>query len=403
MASIDRSKSQYPLPFTTLGGISTAEFIDNYWQKKPYLIRQALPDYDSPITPDELAGLALEEEIESRLVIEHGKTPWELKHGTFTEQDFQQLPESNWTLLVQSINHWIPDFDDLLEFFRFIPNWRLDDIMASYATTGGSVGPHFDQYDVFLLQASGQRRWKIGQYCDSSTPCIEGIDLHILKQFEPADEWVLNPGDMLYLPPRLAHWGTAEDDACMTFSIGFRAPSYGDLLSDFLEEELSTGSAEQRYEDPGFKSQFNPGEISTEALSKVHNILNSQLDQPEKISRWFGRYTTRPKSDDCPTPIAINDHHARINIELEEGLYKRNPQMRFAFIPNKTFSHTEQSAYLFISGEEYCVSLSFADLLCANNVFHSDDLRVFLTSPKDKEVLAMLLDVEALYSETTDY
>lgn len=202
-------------PLQLLGGLTAAEFLRDYWQRKPLLVRQAIPDFESPLSADELAGLSLEESVESRIVLEHGKTPWEMRRGPFQEEDYQHLPEQDWTLLVQAVDQFVPEVAQLLEQFRFLPSWRIDDVMISYAAPGGGVGPHFDNYDVFLLQGHGRRRWKVGQMCSSDSPLREHADLRILADFEQSDEWVLEPGDMLYLPPRLAHYGIAEDE-CMT-------------------------------------------------------------------------------------------------------------------------------------------------------------------------------------------
>src|SRR5690606_35155678 len=180
------------LSVTTLpGGMSAEEFLRDYWQKKPLLIRQAFPDFESPLSADELAGLSLEEEVESRIVLELGATPWELRHGPFTEDDYRTLPERDWTLLVQAVDQFVPEVAELLQAFRFLPSWRLDDVMISYAAPGGSVGPHFDSYDVFLLQTQGHRRWKIGQMCEADSPLLEHPDLRILSEFEQQQEWVL--------------------------------------------------------------------------------------------------------------------------------------------------------------------------------------------------------------------
>ena len=191
-----------------LGDLSADAFLQRYWQKKPLLIRNALANYQSPISADELAGLALESEVESRLVETHGMD-WSLKHGPFNEDDFLGLPEQDWTLLVQGVDLWVPEVQALLSKFAFLPPWRVDDVMVSFACPGGSVGPHFDQYDVFLLQVEGQRRWQIGGECSSNTPLRDDSPLRILKEFEAEEEWLLEPGDMLYLPPGVAHWGVA--------------------------------------------------------------------------------------------------------------------------------------------------------------------------------------------------
>ncbi len=176
------------IPLQILGGISAREFLRDYWQKKPLLIRQAIPSFESPVSPDELAGLSLEEEVESRMVIEHGDSPWELRRGPFGEDTYQDLPERNWTLLVQAVDQLVPEVADLIEHFRFLPNWRIDDVMISFAAPGGGVGPHYDNYDVFLLQAQGQRRWRVGQMCDSDSPLLPHADLRILADFQGTAE-----------------------------------------------------------------------------------------------------------------------------------------------------------------------------------------------------------------------
>jgi len=193
-----------------LGGLTPERFLAEYWQKRPLLVRQAIPGFKSPLSADELAGLACEPEVESRLILEKGGSrPWQLEHGPFEEERFATLPESHWTLLVQRVNHWVPAVADLLDHFAFLPSWRLDDIMISYAADQGSVGPHTDQYDVFLLQGAGRRRWQIDASVTDESPLLDHPDLRILAQFHATDEWVLEPGDLLYLPPGLAHYGVA--------------------------------------------------------------------------------------------------------------------------------------------------------------------------------------------------
>ena len=222
-----------------LGDLSVEAFLRDYWQKKPLVIRQAWPNFQPLLAADELAGLSLESEIESRLVMEHGTAgPWEIRKGPFDESAFADLPESHWTLLVQAVDHWIPEAADLLEHFRFLPGWRVDDLMISYAVDGGSVGPHYDQYDVFLLQAEGQREWRIGQMCHEDSAILKGPMIRVLAAFEETERWVLNPGDMLYLPPQLAHYGIAQGE-CQTYSIGFRAPSVAELAQSALDQVLT--------------------------------------------------------------------------------------------------------------------------------------------------------------------
>ena len=205
-----------------LGGISAEHFLKEYWQKKPLLIRQAFPGFLCPVSPDELAGLALEESVESRLIQEQqGEAHWVLENGPFEESRFGQLPATHWTLLIQQLDAWHEEINALKQHFSFIPNWRIDDIMASYAPQGGSVGPHYDQYDVFLLQAHGHRHWQIGQMCDEHSPQLEGTPLRILKAFEAQADWVLAPGDMLYLPPGFGPIMASPKTTVLLCQLGF--------------------------------------------------------------------------------------------------------------------------------------------------------------------------------------
>lgn len=199
-------------------------FLNEYWQKKPFLIRNPWGAWSNPLEPAELAGLACEESVEARIVTQRNGR-WAVEHGPFTEARFGQPDAGPWTLLVQAVDHHVPDVAALIDPFRFMPNWRIDDVMVSYATDGGGVGPHFDQYDVFLIQGAGQRRWRVGGSCDQATALLPHDDLGLMEEFEATDEWTLNPGDILYVPPRIAHEGTAIGDDCMTYSIGFRAPA----------------------------------------------------------------------------------------------------------------------------------------------------------------------------------
>ncbi len=216
-----------------LGNFSPEQFLQEFWQKKPCLIRQAIADFKPLLDGDDLAGLACEEMAESRLIKGSVEAAdWTVAHGPFSDADFSALPDENWTLLVQDVEKHYAPLQALMQQFSFIPNWRLDDLMISYAATGGSVGPHIDQYDVFLLQAEGTRRWQIAQSFEPDL--LEGCPLNVLQQFTSEQEWVLEPGDMLYLPPNVAHLGIALEPG-MTWSIGSRAPSGADLLQGLGE------------------------------------------------------------------------------------------------------------------------------------------------------------------------
>ncbi len=280
-----------------LGGLAATDFLANYWQRKPLLVRQALPDYASPISADELAGLALEEAVESRVVLEQGaQGPWELRHGPFQRADFQALPDAAWTLLVQGVDLWVPEVAAVLDHFDFLPRWRLDDIMISYAATQGSVGPHFDQYDVFLLQVEGSRRWQVGAACNASSALLSDTDLSILADFTPEQEWVLEPGDMLYVPPGIAHWGVAQTPG-LTYSVGFRSPTLADMLGE-LAMDMGEQPDSPRYVDPPLAPSMAADEIDPAFVAAAKQQLLALLEDDDLIADWLARYMTSPKYPD---------------------------------------------------------------------------------------------------------
>jgi len=275
-------------------GIDRAAFLRDYWQKKPLLMRSAMSAKAFSLTPDELAGLACEAEFESRLIIEHPDSAWEVRHGPFAGDDFATLPESHWTLLVQDVDKYLPDVARLMEGFDFVPTWRIDDIMISYASDQGGVGPHTDAYDVFLMQAAGRRRWRLSFSKYTDDDLIPGLDQRILSHFRIDEEWVLEPGDVLYLPPGIAHWGIAEGE-CMTYSLGFRAPSQQDLAADWFQHLVSLADA-RRLIDPADLQLDSLAELSEgahEEASKLLDTLPSTRSTDYRL--WLGEYLTEPK------------------------------------------------------------------------------------------------------------
>ena len=276
----------------SLGGMTSKDFLRNYWQKRPLLIRNALPGFSGLLTRDELMKLACNEDAQSRLVVQrNGK--WHLTHGPFSNNNLTKLPKKQWTLLVQDVNHFLPAARDLLSEFHFIPHARLDDLMVSYAPKGGGIGPHFDSYDVFLLQGIGSRRWQISAQQDDQF--IADAPLRILKNFYPEQEWVLEAGDMLYLPPKYAHNGIAEDD-CMTYSIGFRAPSHQELITQFLVYLQDNVVTEGWYSDPDLQLQTHPSKINTAMQSQVNSILKKIKWNRSDIENFLGIYLSEPQS-----------------------------------------------------------------------------------------------------------
>lgn len=278
------------------GDLSPELFLREYWQKKPLLLRNAFPGFVPALDADELAGLACEEDVESRLIINDPTSGhWALEHGPFEPERFADLGAAPWTLLVQAVDHWVPDVAPLLEAFSFIPQWRRDDLMISYASDGGGVGPHYDNYDVFLLQAEGVRRWEVGGLYGEDSPRRDDTPVMILPEWQPEESWELHPGDMLYLPPRVGHNGTGVGDGCMTWSIGFRAPSHAEILRGLTDSLCDALSTDLRYADPDLQLPAASGEIDAAAIGRLNAILQHYLADPDRLAQWFGRFMTEPK------------------------------------------------------------------------------------------------------------
>jgi len=279
-------------PKTLLGGLSVNRFLRKYWQKKPLLIRQAMPGFNGLLKQQQLLELACDPDAQARAVV-HRRNKWELYHAPFEADDFAGMEKMKWTVLVQGVNHYLPQAAELLQHFNFVPHARLDDLMVSYATRGGGVGPHFDSYDVFLLQGAGRRRWQISQQKDRKL--IEGAPLKILQTFDVEQEWVLEPGDMLYLPPQCAHNGIAEDNECMTYSIGFRTPAYHELAEQFLVYLQDRIRIKGMYADPGLEAQKHPSEIGSDMLDQIAQAIGRIQWHQRDVAAFLGCYLSEPK------------------------------------------------------------------------------------------------------------
>ncbi|HKM15433.1 MAG TPA: cupin domain-containing protein [Marinospirillum sp.] len=387
------------LPVSILGSISREEFLRDYWQKKPLLIRQALPDFTPPLDVDELAGLALEEGVESRVVMAQGpESPWQLFNGPFKESFLQTLPEKNWSLLVQAVDHLLPEVGELLKAFDFLPSWRVDDLMISYAPEGGSVGPHFDYYDVFLLQASGKRRWQLGQYCDESSPLRTDTQLKILTEFEANTEqdWVLEAGDLLYLPPQLAHWGTSLSEDCTTWSVGFRALSAEEILcgvADFIGETLAD---DLRYTDADIKLPEHLAAIDDAAMDRVKSLLNKVMDNPAALSEWFGRAMTQTKYPD--QLFAQEDPWTTAT--LHELMNEDEPLLVIAEGSRLAFRVANEGNWLFADGEALKFSAELKDWvadLSAKVNLDATFIKQTLNLPEASELLVKLINQGSVY------
>ena len=283
-------------PLALLGGLTPQQFMKRHWQKKPLLVRNAIPGFVPCLNRTELVALAGQEGVESRLIVDSAKG-WRMKHGPLAKRSLPPFSQKKWTFLVQGVDLHHDGVHALMQQFRFVPDARLDDLMISYATDGGGVGPHFDSYDVFLLQAHGQRRWRIGRQKDLSLQ--PGVPLKILQNFEAEEEFVLNPGDMLYLPPKYAHDGIAEGE-CMTWSIGFRVPQQGELARELLlgfADEAFDGLGEALYRDPNQPAVTSPAAIPAALVGFAHQVVAKALKNPDLMNSLLGEYLTEPKSN----------------------------------------------------------------------------------------------------------
>ncbi len=282
-------------PLTLLGGLTPAQFMKRHWHKKPLLVRNAIPDFRPCVDRAALVELAGRDDVESRLIV-HGDKGWKMKHGPLARRSLPPFSQKKWTFLVQGVDLHHAGAHQLMQPFRIVPDARLDDLMISYAADGGGVGPHFDSYDVFLLQAHGQRRWRIGRQKDLTLE--EGVPLKILQNFEPEEEFVLNPGDMLYLPPKYAHDGIAEGE-CMTWSIGFRSPAEGELARELLQglaDDAAELVGDTVYRDPRQPAVAQPAAIPSSMLDFAQLALRKAQDDPDLLALLLGEYLTEPKA-----------------------------------------------------------------------------------------------------------
>lgn len=327
---------QFPLPpapdqpLALLGGLTPAQFMRRHWQKKPLLVKGALPGFQPLLSRPELFALSGQEQVESRLVVQKPGVDWALKHGPFTKSAFPPFKQPHWSLLVQGVDLHHDGVHALMQQFRFLPDARLDDLMISWASEGGGVGPHYDSYDVFLIQAQGKRRWRIGRQKDLSLE--PELPLKILRHFEAEEEYVCEPGDMLYLPPKWAHDGVAVEGECMTYSVGFRVPQRGGLAGEIAQRLADDHEDETLYRDPDQVATQQPGRIPAGLQAFTADALKRLLEQPEDMARALGEVMTEPKpkvwfdepeADWTPGAIVLDrrsrmmydEHHIFINGE----------------------------------------------------------------------------------------
>ncbi|HEX5353099.1 MAG TPA: cupin domain-containing protein [Rhodanobacteraceae bacterium] len=412
-------------------GMPPVRFLRDYWQKHPLLIRNAFPDFAPPLSPDDLAGLACMDGALARIVLQttsslrrtrrgagnpllevdqkpdSGSRPrrirnddksnwqatlpnvrWEVHTGPFEETTFARLPERNWTLLVQDVDKWDAGTAALLDRFAFIPSWRIDDVMISYAIDGGGVGAHVDQYDVFLLQGSGQRRWSIDTHANPSTEFRDDVELKLLREFRPTHQWTLDPGDMLYLPPNVPHDGEAVGD-CMTFSIGMRAPSTAELLLDLAVHVAESLPESRRFADPGLQPADRFGEIDDDALQRARLALGVAAIMPDDdaFADWFGGFITRYRTAQVPVPRKRTIDRIKLAERLPNATLEVDPWSRFAW------RRRGRDARLYVAGNVFDAPLAWArELASGARTLRGSRLAKLPKSTRGIALLAKLID-----------
>lgn len=353
-------------------GLDAQQFLNDYWQKKPLLIKQAFPDFETPISPDELAGLSLEEDTTPRLITCDKAGHYHLENGPFDEDRFTRLIDNDWSLLVTDVEKHLPDMADYLRPFQFIPNWRIDDLMISYAPEGASVGAHVDEYDVFLLQASGQRRWIIDASDNPDLSLIQDATLKLLSNFVASDTYELEPGDMLYLPPGMPHHGIAISENCTTWSVGFRAPTIADTVHA-MAELIADKLENQRYRDPAL-TIAEPGKIDQASLDAFKRLwVEATRVEDKDIANMIGRLLTVP---------AVDIERDQLNEQdMPNNLWQKHSFSRFAY------TEDAGKTTLYADGDAMDCSNSFAKSLCNNQPVSAVELR-----GADAQALTTLID-----------
>ena len=368
-----------------INALTHAEFLKEYWQKKPLLIKGGFADFEDPIEPEELAGLAMEDDIESRLITNHDNK-WESYHGPF--EDFSLLTETNSTLLVQAVDHWHPVAAELLEPFRFIPNWRIDDLMISYSTPGGGVGPHLDQYDVFIIQGEGKRHWRVGMPDTNLKEFAQNKSLLQVEQFNAIIDEVLEPGDILYIPPGCPHEGYAVENA-LNYSVGFRAPDTKDFLSNFADYLIDNELGKTRYSDKTLTLRESSGELKNDEVEQIQNLMLDAIQDKAVIKRWLGNYLSQPKHDMDLLPLDEPISSDELANYLSSQVINRAGGVR-------TFYQLfEDSILISVNSEDFSLPINMlgsAKLLTDLTYFEADEIIPSITCLEFAEMLTKLIN-----------
>lgn len=387
-----------------LGELSIEDFLANYWQKKPLVVRNAFPDFEMPFTAEELAGLTLETDAPGRMIIEHGlppeNKPWQVKLAPFEDEDFTTMPDSHSTFLVNDLERYIPELGNLIEPFRFIPDWRIDDLMVSYAEDQGTVGPHTDDYDVFLIQGEGKRRWKVITREDYPKELIPDLPIALLKEFNEDEEWILEPGDLLYLPPNMPHYGIAEGP-CFTFSVGFQAPRTVDLVQNWLESFTRNSKFTKRFTDQNRQVQINSGEITKTDLNTLSSLILDSIDeQKAELNIFLGKTLTESKGE-LPPEHHETDASDSLSYHPEQD-YERESWLRLAYIIGEEEKNKTDSKIIHFFADGHHIELPnkmLTDIqeLCENYYFSSESLQNLIKNNSFKTLFERMLEEGGIY------
>jgi len=366
------------------GDLSPAQFLTEYWQKKPLLIKGAFKHFVDPIEPNELAGLAMEQEVESR-IIRNLHQQWQVEHGPF--DDFSQLGDSHWTLLVQAANNWSANTQQLIDPFQFIPNWRIDDVMISFSTPQGGVGAHVDQYDVFIIQGQGKRHWQVGLPDDSLEQILSAPDLKQVSAFTPFIDTYTEPGDLLYIPPNHPHQGSAIEPS-LNYSIGFQAPNSQELWSFFADQLIDNAEGLVRFSDQQRTISNNPELLTQQDLLSLKHFMFKQLSE-QRIAQVFGLFLTQAHHE-----LDLLEPDLAINPEQLTSLLAQSQRMLKPVLGIKALI-IDSTNYLYINGIEFSFDLTtqvLARKLALNAAFPVTEIADYLDCLKNQQLLTTVMN-----------
>jgi len=359
-------------------------FLATYWQKQPTVIKQGFRDFNDPILPDEIAGLAMEEDIESRLVYRDEKQQWQAESGPF--ESFEKLEVDGATLLIQAVDNWHEDAQQLVRPFRFLPNWRIDDLMISYSTPKGGVGPHIDNYDVFIIQGLGKRHWRVGDQQALDEFAAHGALKHC-EAFDAIIDVELEPGDILYIPSGFPHEGYAVEPS-MNYSVGFRAPDQNDLLSSFADHLLDTNKNAERFSDRVMQQRVKSGQIEIQELGELHRVMLASCNTPQQLIPWIGKMLSDAKHDlDLAPPEVAYTTQDVINVLNTGAHFVRLGGLRAMYFE-------QDSSAVFINGEQYDVAgcVEFSHRLCDQDEVFNELLELLASNQQAQELFTLLIN-----------